>query len=102
METDLEVLARAPRRMMGHFLRRAPGIPFGHTRFEMFAKASVQDFMDPAWVGSPLQAHRAPSRLPSQPDHNSIHHSGRPVPFGVLKAGTGSASFYQNRALRAH
>lgn len=40
METDLEVLARAPRRVMGHFLGRAPGIPFGHTRFEMSAKAS--------------------------------------------------------------
>lgn len=49
-----------------------PGIPFGHTRFEVPAKhLPVEDCRDPAWVRYPLQAHRAASMPPPPPDHDS-------------------------------
>lgn len=73
METDVEVLARTLRRMMGPFCQEGhQEFQPGSIRFEMPVKhLPVEDFMHPAWVRHPLQAQRAPSMPPSPPDCDS-------------------------------
>ena len=50
---DLQVLDRAPGRMVGAFLRGgrgAPGIPFGHVRFEVLKRLPLKTSWTPGWV----------------------------------------------------